>query len=353
MMKGFFLLVGLFSCLTVFAQPVIIFSQKSHDFGTIKEVNGSVSYQFEFVNNGNAPILIKNVESSCGCTSPEWSKQPVLPGKSGFVKAIFDPKERPGRFEKTITVSSNAKTPVVILQITGSVEPKNRTFLDDYPSELPSGIRLSLDEIALMSATKGENKSVEVGMYNNSGKNLNISFEKVPSHIKISAEPRELNAKQKGVVRASYNTAQSGEYGLSREYVTMVADGKKYQLPVSVFVEEDFSKLTPGERADAPKMEVEKNYFNFGEAASANIKMYTYRIKNSGKSAMKIYRFYTNDDRIEVELVKKELNAGESADVIVRTKRDARPGKISGVVSVITNSPDMQETKLRFYGEIK
>lgn len=353
MLRFLLLLVSCFSFYTAFAQPSIAFTEKSHDFGAIKEVNGVVAYRFEFVNDGNAPILIKNVESSCGCTSPEWSKQPVLPGKTGYVKAIFDPKDRPGHFEKTITVSSNAKTPTVVLQITGNVEPKTRTFLDDYPFELPFGVRLALDEVALMSVTKGGDKSVEIGIYNNSGKNLNITFEKVPAYIKISAEPRELNAKQKGVIRASYNTAQNGVYGLNREYVTMVADGKKYQLPVSVFIEEDFGEMTPAEKANAPKLDVEKSYFNFGETTSAIAKAYTYKIKNNGKSTMKIYRFYTNDDRIEVELVKQELNAGESADVVVRTKKGARRGKISGVVSVITNSPDMPEAKLRFHGEIK
>ena len=126
-MKVLLSIVFLFASLATFSQAVINFSNRAHDFGTIKEVNGAVSYDFEFVNAGTAPILIKNVESSCGCTSPQWSRQPVLPGQKGFVKATFDPKDRPGFFDKTITVYSNAKPTVVELKIKGTVEGKART----------------------------------------------------------------------------------------------------------------------------------------------------------------------------------------------------------------------------------
>ena len=112
-MKVLLSIVFLFASLATFSQAVINFSDRAHDFGTIKEVNGAVSYDFEFVNAGTAPILIKNVESSCGCTSPQWSRQPVLPGQKGFVKATFDPKDRPGFFDKTITAL--LKTPTDIL----------------------------------------------------------------------------------------------------------------------------------------------------------------------------------------------------------------------------------------------
>lgn len=64
-------------------------------------------------------------------------------GQTGFVKAIFDPKDRPGYFDKTITVFSNAKTPIVELKIKGTVEGRTRTVLDEYPYELASGLRFA------------------------------------------------------------------------------------------------------------------------------------------------------------------------------------------------------------------
>ncbi len=196
-MKVLLSIVFLFASLATFSQAVINFSNRAHDFGTIKEVNGAVSYDFEFVNAGTAPILIKNVESSCGCTSPQWSRQPVLPGQKGFVKATFDPKDRPGFFDKTITVYSNAKPTVVELKIKGTVEGKARTVLDDYPYELASGLRLPLEHISLMKVHKGEVKSMSVGVFNNAGKSVAVSFTDLPAYIKMAIEPQPIPDKGK------------------------------------------------------------------------------------------------------------------------------------------------------------
>lgn len=349
-MKNILFIAALFITATAFPQAIIEFDTRNHDFGTIQEVNGTVAYNFEFTNQGSAPILIKNVESSCGCTSPEWSRQPILPGKKGFIKATFNPKDRPGYFDKTITVYSNARPNVVELKIRGNVQGKTRTVLDDYPYELPSGLRLPLEEISLMKAHKGEVKSMSIGVFNNSGKTLKISFSNLPSHIRIGIEPQQIADKGKATIKASYNTAQHGEYGLNREMVKMIVDGKTYDLPVSVFIEEDFQSV---DLATAPLADADKKYHNFGSTPSSQPATFTYQIKNTGKSPLKIHRIYTNDSRVEASMNVKELQPGASAPLTVKTVAGADTGKVSALVSVITNSPSVSELKIRFYGEIQ
>lgn len=349
-MKFLLSFICVFSFLCAFSQPVITFSSRVHDFGAIKEVNGVVSYDFEFLNTGNAPILVKNVESSCGCTSPQWSKQPILPGAKGFIKATFDPTNRPGYFDKTITVYTNARPGMVELKIKGTVEGKTRTVLDDYPYELPSGLRLPLEHISLMKARKGEVKSMAVGVYNNAGKQVSVAFAGLPPHIQMSIEPVQIRNQEKAVIKASYNTALKGEYGLNEEQVNILVDGKKYVLPVSVYIEENFGNVN---LAAAPLVDAEKKYYNFGPASSAQPVSYTYPVKNTGHAALKVYRVYTNDKRVVAEVSKKELQPGETAEVKVQTIAGAEAGKVSCIVSVITNSPATFELNLRFYGEIK
>ena len=99
------------------------FTELTHNFGKIKEVDGKVTTSFEFTNLTKAPITVVGVKASCGCTTPDWTKEPVAPGKKGYVKATYDPKSRPGKFSKTITVTTNVDKPVV-LTIKGNVEPK-------------------------------------------------------------------------------------------------------------------------------------------------------------------------------------------------------------------------------------
>lgn len=349
-MKGLVFVACLFAFLAAHSQAVIDFDHRIHDFGNIKEINGSVSYDFVFTNRGTAPVLIRNVESSCGCTSPEWTKQPVLPGKTGYVRATFDPKDRPGHFDKTITVYSNAKTPVVELKIKGDVEGRTRTILDDYPYELSSGLRLPLDHFSLMKVKKGEVKKMTLGVFNNSGKKVQVSFSGLPSYLSLSMEPQVLDVKGTGSVQAAYNTALHGAYGLNEEEVVMLVDGKKYPVRVSVFIEEDF---TGTDRNVAPAMQVEKKYYNFGIIGEGQSAQYVYKLKNTGKSVMKIHRFYTNDKRLAVEFGTQEIAPGQEAALTVKVVKNADKGKLQGMISVITNCPDSPETNLRFYGEIK
>lgn len=105
------------------AQGSIKFKAEKHDFGKIKE-GTQASYSFEFTNTGKAPVVISNVQPSCGCTTPEWSREPIMSGKTGKVTALYNSAGRPGNFNKTITVVNNGEVSQIILTIQGSVVPK-------------------------------------------------------------------------------------------------------------------------------------------------------------------------------------------------------------------------------------
>ncbi|MES2560699.1 MAG: DUF1573 domain-containing protein [Bacteroidota bacterium] len=104
------------------AQPTITFDKPEHDFGKIKE-GTLASHEFTFTNTGKAPLVLGNVQPSCGCTTPEWSKEPIMPGGKGTVKAVFNSYGRPGTFQKYITVKSNSSGGDVTLTFKGTVEP--------------------------------------------------------------------------------------------------------------------------------------------------------------------------------------------------------------------------------------
>lgn len=97
----------------------IIFTKLVHDYGII-DVGSPGHCEFTFTNKKKTSLVISNVRPSCGCTVAKWSKEPILPGKTGSIKINFSTKI-PGTFLKTITVTSNAKNSTVILQIRGNV----------------------------------------------------------------------------------------------------------------------------------------------------------------------------------------------------------------------------------------
>ena len=104
---------------------IITFAETTHDFGYIQESGGAVSHQFTFTNTGTKPLIIVSAHASCGCTKPEFPKKPIEPGKTGIVKITYKPKNRPGAFDKIVSITSNAKT--VHLRIRGCVISANST----------------------------------------------------------------------------------------------------------------------------------------------------------------------------------------------------------------------------------
>lgn len=99
--------------------PVIAFEKTVHDYGTVP-FNGDGKCEFKFTNTGKEPLILTNVKSSCGCTVPQWPRQPILPGQTDVIKVEYK-TNRVGKINKTITVMSNAKTPNVVLRIEGQV----------------------------------------------------------------------------------------------------------------------------------------------------------------------------------------------------------------------------------------
>jgi archaellum component FlaG (FlaF/FlaG flagellin family) len=102
-------------------QADISFEKETHEFGTIPQ-GVPASYTFVFKNSGKEPLIITNAAAGCGCTSPEWTKEPIKPGQKGYVKATYNAAS-PGPFNKTVTVMSNGKKSNVILYIKGDVKP--------------------------------------------------------------------------------------------------------------------------------------------------------------------------------------------------------------------------------------
>ncbi len=124
------LFIGLLS-FSVNAQDKVAkidFKTDTIDYGTIEKGADGVRV-FEFTNTGEAPLIVSKVSSSCGCTVPKWSKEPILPGKTGEIQVKYD-TNRVNPIRKTITVISNADTPTVALKIKGTViDPSKENVL--------------------------------------------------------------------------------------------------------------------------------------------------------------------------------------------------------------------------------
>lgn len=103
--------------------PTLNFERTDYDFGTIKE-GQKVNYTYKFTNTGEAPLIIQSVQPSCGCTAPDWSKEPVPVGGTGFVKVEFDSNGKTGMQNKMVTVTANTWPKQLKLNFKAMVTPK-------------------------------------------------------------------------------------------------------------------------------------------------------------------------------------------------------------------------------------
>ncbi len=110
--------------------PRFKFEEEMHDFGTVKE-GPQAEHVFTFKNTGKTPLIISNVSASCGCTTPEWSKEPIAPKKSGKITVRYNTQGRVGPIDKAVYIQSNAYMPKYKgdryeLKIKGTVAPAEK-----------------------------------------------------------------------------------------------------------------------------------------------------------------------------------------------------------------------------------
>ncbi len=114
------------------AKAMVEFKDMVYNFGNIRENGGPVTYEFEFQNNDKTPVVVVQATSECGCTTPDFPKNPISPGKTGKISVTYNPLGRPGSFDKVVTVKmktvggkDKSKVYKFRLKIRGSVIPKN------------------------------------------------------------------------------------------------------------------------------------------------------------------------------------------------------------------------------------
>lgn len=164
----------------------IKFETKVHNFGKIGEGDGKVSYDFVFTNSGGTPLLIKRVETSCGCTVSKWERSPIDPGRTSVIAITLDPKNRPGRFTKGITVYTNSvDTPNVQLKITGDIIAGSKKSDSLFPVVLGT-LRLERDTVYMSTS---QSTVVKIQMRNIGIERVAINRVEKPDYLNIDYSP--------------------------------------------------------------------------------------------------------------------------------------------------------------------
>ncbi len=337
------------------AAPEIKWLETEHNFGAFDEDNGVATCQFRYVNTGDAPLVVLDVHTSCGCTTPDFSTAPVAPGDTAAITVKYDPAGRPGRFNKKIQIDTNAPAKRSKLSITGVVVGSSASVARRYPVEMDA-MKLRNGAIMFGQVSKGHLKSVFVEGYNRSNDTIRPAVAYKPDCVDIFFEPAAVGPGEQVSIVCYYHSSKNKLYGLVEDSVGIIPDAGKatYTLPLTAIVNEDFSKLTPGQRAKAPEIVVEEKTVDFGRLTpDSGTVSRTVEIGNRGKSPLEIRRVYTNDPGVTVSCDKTVIKKGKHATVTITVDPAALPcSLLNARISLIANDPANPTTKLRAVGQL-
>lgn len=355
-----FILLFLVISTSVFAQinSKLGFEKNVHDFGPIKEEGGKVSYEFKFTNKSSVPVTVTNVQASCGCTTPSWTKSAVEPGQSGYVKAQYDPQNRPNAFTKTLSVSYTIgqETQVEILTIKGNVIPKPKTVSDVFPVK-NGNLRFTSDYLNFYSISTKEPVTKDFKIYNDGKKRINIvTPSKLPSHISMKITPVALNPKDTGVIRVTYDAKAKNDFGYVYDFVELTTDDSLdavKKLYVIASITQYFPKLSKEDSLKAPRLQFDRSTHNFGTIKQGDVVTTNFEMTNTGKSDLIIYKTKASCGCTASEPEKTVLKAGEKTNLKVTFNSAGKSGQDSKSVTIFCNDPNYPEALVVIKSDIQ
>ena len=315
--------------------PVFTCDERDHDFGRIRETNGYAVHEFIFKNTGSAPLKISRVLTNCGCAQPEWSQNEIAPGQEGFVIISYDMVNRPGPFTKNITVYTNERTLRQMFTIKGDVIPKPETLNVLFKDTIGT-VQMEQAEFDFFTVRPHETPATEIWIQNFSETDLNLSVDNIPDFLTVTV-PDFLESDFPDRMVVEINTSKLDDNFRGRKisqftWTTESVSGEKITqtIPVSVNFIDDFRRLTPEERADAPSLQVSTNLLDYGKLKRKRVSK-EITITNTGKSPLNLHSISVDNSKFtEITGFNKKVLQPEET---LKLKVFVNPKDIKGVLS--------------------
>jgi len=333
------LLTSLFLfCIWVGAQnEAISFNETEHDFGVIGEKDGTASFDFVMTNNSSEAIVITRVTTTCGCTTPNWTKEPIERGKTGTITVSYSPLGRVGPIAKTITVYVN-QMPPAYLKIKGNVVRGTMKIVPEevYP-EAVGNYLFKTKELDFGQVGWKEMRTIRLEVYNNSDAPITQKIIKIPKYLSVDFNPAVLPPKTGAIIDVHLNVQDENFFGNLSGEITLQINEDRHSLPFSATILDDFSQWPASKKENAGKINVSMSEINFGNFSSGYSR--TLKISNSGKSLLNIRAIQSSDPSITVSKTKFGVNPGEIAEIKINADNKKIQSNLSSTLAIITDDP--------------
>lgn len=338
-------------------QQLLEFESTTHDFGTIKEEDGAVEHDFTFVNKSGKPIVIRSVRASCGCTTPDWTRDTIAVDGTGFVRARYNTRNRPGTFNKNLTVYINLNGMPYRLYIKGKVLPRVKTIEEELPTSM-GALRTRHKVFNMGKINSNQNAATRVfPVYNQGDSDLIFMDYQAPEYIDVKFSTDTLKTKSKGNIQLIYNAEKKNDLGFMNDNVTVFTNeiGTDSIKSFSVYtnIHEYFPAMTREKIAEAPYLVVSKDLIDKGHVARDSKVEYEFKIENKGKSTLELRKIELNCPCLSYTISKESIAPGESVLLKVVFDTVKRRGNQQKAVAIYSNSPKIpiKRLNLRAYVE--
>lgn len=344
------LITCILSIHTLAAQEKLRFTPAEWDFGTIRETDGRVSHTFVGENRSDEPLVILDVVTTCGCTAPEFSKRPILPGQQTRITVTYDPANRPGSFDRELWVYASTREKVAVLTIRGHVTPRPKSVEEEYPVDAGDGLRLSSTLCAFSYIYPGQRRQSVIGYANTSDRAVRLDLRPEISSGLLSIDyPQSIPPGGRGQINIGYTNPDSQpRYGTIRDALRLAVNGQDRDVRiVSHAIGADDPALTAKERA--PRCEISENILKFGPVKHrAPTQRRTFTLSNRGSGELVIRAVECSEEIVSTLRPGTRLRPGESMDVTVSlTPAPDRFGMMSSFLLLVTNDPSRPMCRLR------
>ena len=342
LLTGIFLFCGLAGA----QNEKISMNEKDHNFGVIGDKDGSASFDFILTNNSDAPVVITNVTTSCGCTTPRWTREPIEKGKTGSITVSYNASGK-GPFSKSITVTTNQTSPIYLTirgeVVSSEVLAKRLHPEQEYPVAIGNYL-LKTKELSFNRVSLNEKKTISLEVFNNSDKPITQKIFKLPKYITVDFDPVIIPAKTAAKVDVNLEVQDPNLYGdLSGEVILLINEDRQ-SFTYSATVAEDFSKWTTTQKANAGKINVSASEIKFDNSSSGNSRVL--KISNSGKSDLNIHSIKGSDPSITVSKSSLVVTPGEIAEIKVKVDNKKIQSNSSSSLVIITDDPNTPVYKI-------
>ena len=315
-----------------------------HNFGDILLSSGSVSCEFKVKNTGDKPAVIYNVISSCGCTDVKWTREPLMPGKTGKISVTYTNDEGAYPFDKSLTAYfSDVKKPV-ILKIRGVSITKKQPLAELYPVHYgPLGLKDRVFKCGNLE--QGGQKSDAVMVANTSDSPITVTFGNVSKNLSIKVSPNPIPAQSTAEMSFTV-TADREMWGKNFYWATPAINGRNYRndegksdIGVWAFTKDNFSHLTDEQKSKGPRPMFETSTYSFGKVKKGESVTAEFCFKNEGKQDLCVYAVNADADdwsHGNIPIAKP----GEKVSFKVTLNTAGMPtGEALTIVTLTTNSP--------------